>query len=226
MTPMFLAFTPTVVLGALEKGRGVAMRMIGLFAMCVLLEACTTAPIFPPEIMKNVETNTFDVEAWRKQTYQPSSANFVPHKVELGGEIIEVIRKPEGVVLLVEKQPIKNYTADGSKSAKRGDSFWYAITFNGAPEPSMLRRGNKLVVVGMTTRADTEMIGGAPRVLPHLTAQCLHIWNTRESEMADFSYYGGAMGHHPQEEETFCLGDDNEKSFPLALAEVARMFDL
>lgn len=202
------------------------MRMIGLFAMCVLLEACTTAPIFSPEIMKNVETNTFDVEAWRKQTYQPPNANFVPHKVELGGEIVEVIQKPEGVLLLVEKQPIKHYTADSSKSAKRGDSFWYAITFNGAVDPSMLLRGNKLAVVGMTARPGTEMIGGAPRVLPHLTAQCLHIWNIRESEMADFSYYGGAMGHHPPEEETFCSGDDHEKSFPVALTQVIRMFAL
>ena len=44
--------------------------------------------------------------------------------------------------------------------------------------------------------------------------------------MADFSYYGGAMGHHPQEEETFCLGGDNEGSFSVALAQVARMFAL
>ncbi len=226
MTTMFLALSLIVVFGVLDRKRRFAMRMIGLFAMCVLLEACATAPIFSPEIMKNVETNTFDVEAWRKQSYQPSSGDFVPHKVELGGEIVEVIRKPEGIILLVEKQPIKNYAAGGSKSGKRGDSFWYAITFNGAPEPSMLRRGNKLVVVGMTARPGTEMIGGAPRVLPHLTAQCLHIWNTRESEVADFSYYGGAMGHHPQEEETFCLGDDNEGSFSVALAQVARMFAL
>ena len=90
----------------------------------------------------------------------------------------------------------------------------------------MLRRGNKLVVVGMTARPGTEMIGGAPRVLPHLMAQCLHIWNTRELEMADFSYYGGAMGHHPPEEETFCLGDDNEESLSVALAQVVRMFAL
>jgi len=202
------------------------MRLIGLFAMCVLLEACTITPMFPPEIMKNVETSTFDVGAWQEQTYSHPNAGFVPHKVELGGEIVEVIRKPDGIILLVEKQPIKNYTAVGSKSAKRGDSFWYAIAFNGAPEPRMLRRGNKLVVVGMTDKGGTEMIGGAPRVLPHLTAQCLHIWNTRESEMADFSYYGGAMGHHPQEEETFCLGDDNEGSFPVALAQFVRMFAL
>lgn len=192
------------------------MRLIGLFAMCALLEACTTAPMFPPEIMKNVELNTFDVEAWQKQTYRPSNAGFVPHKVELGGEIIEVIRKPEGVVLLVEEQPIENHPAYDSKSMGRGDVFWYAIAFNGSPESSMLQRGNKLVVVGMTDRGGTEVIGGAPRVLPHLQAQCLHIWNTRELEMANFSYYGGPMGHHPPEERTFCLRDESGKSLPIS----------
>ncbi|UVT19823.1 MAG: Slp family lipoprotein [Nitrospira sp.] len=190
------------------------MRMIGLFAMCVLLEACTTTPRFPPEIMNNLETHTFDVAAWQAQTYHPSNAGFVSHKVELGGEIIEVIRKPEGVVLLVEEQPIENHPAYSSKSAERGDAFWYAISFNGFPEPSMLQRGNKLVVIGMTDKGGTEMIGGAPRVVPHLQAQCLHIWNTRELEAAEFSYYGGPMGYHPPEERTFCLAYDGDKSLP------------
>jgi starvation-inducible outer membrane lipoprotein len=166
--------------------------------------------------MKNVETNTFDVEAWQQQTYHPSNAGFVSHKVELGGEIIEVIRKPEGVVLLVVAQSIENHAAYGTKGVERGDSFWYAIAFNGSPESSMLQRGNKLVVVGMTERAGTETIGGAPRVLPHLLAQCLHIWNNREAEVAEFSYYGGSMGHHPAEERTFCLGDDSGKSLPIS----------
>ena len=191
------------------------MRLIGLFAMCVLLEACTITPMFPPEIMKNVETSTFDVGAWQEQTYSHPNAGFVPHKVELGGEIIEVIRKPEGVVLLVEEQPIENHPTYGSKSVER-DSFWYAVAFNGSPEPSMLQRGNKLVVVGTTDRAGTEMIGGAPRVLPHLQAQCLHIWNTRELEPAEFSYYGGAMGYHPPEERTFCQREDSGRSLPIS----------
>ncbi|MDF0677039.1 MAG: Slp family lipoprotein [Nitrospira sp.] len=216
MMSIFLALSPTVVFGVLEQGRRFAMRMIGLFAMCVLLEACTIIPMFPPEVMKNVETNTFDLEAWQQQTYHPSNDDFVSHKVELGGEIIEVVRKPEGVVLLVEAQPIENHTTYGTKSVERGDSFWYAVAFNGSPESSMLQRGNKLVVVGMTERASTEIIGGAPRVLPHLLAQCLHIWNTREAEAADFSYYGGPMGHHPAEEQTFCLRDDGGKSLPIS----------
>lgn len=213
---MCFALSQNVALRVLDRKRRFAMRMIGLVVMCALLEACTITPMFPSEIMKNVEINTFDVEAWQKQTYHPSIAGFVPHKVELGGEIIEVIRKPEGVVLLVEAQPVGSHAAYGSKSVDRGDSFWYAIAFNGSPEASMLQRGNRLVVVGMTERAGTEMIGGAPRVLPHLLAQCLHIWNNREAETADFSYYGGPMGHHPAEERTFCLGDDSGTSLTIS----------
>lgn len=192
------------------------MRMIGLLSMCVWLGACSLTPMFPPEIMNNVEMRTFDIAAWQEQTYRPSNAGFVPHKVELGGEIIDVIRKAEGVVLLVEKQPIEKHPANHSKSDERGDAFWYAVAFNGSPEPSMLQRGNKLVVVGMTDRGGTEMIGGAPRMVPHLQAQCLHIWNTRELEPAEFSYYGGPMGFHPPEERTFCLADDSGKSLPIS----------
>ncbi|OYT20574.1 MAG: hypothetical protein CCU26_05555 [Nitrospira sp. UW-LDO-01] len=202
--------------GALSIRRKFAMPMIGLFAIWVLLEACTITPMFPPEVMRNVETNTFDVEAWQRQTYRSSNAGFVPHKVELGGEIIGVVRKTKGIVLLVEEQPVEGRSVYASKSGERGDSFWYAIAFNGSPEPSMLQRGNKLVVVGTTDSATTEMLGGAPRVVPHLLAQCLHIWNTRELEMAGFSYYGGAMGHHPAEERTFCVGNDSGESLSLS----------
>ncbi|BFU92245.1 MAG: hypothetical protein NTAFB01_34320 [Nitrospira sp.] len=192
------------------------MRLIRLFAMCVLLEACIMMPMFPPEVMKDVETNTFDVEAWQKQAYRPSNVDFVPHKVALGGEIIQVIRKPEDVVLLVEGQPIKKHPTYGSKSVEREDSFWYAIAFSGSLGSDILQRGNKLAVVGMTDRADTQIIGGAPMVLPHLLAECLHIWNTREAELANFSCYRGPMGHHPAEERTFCLEDDSVESLPIS----------
>ncbi|HWF60867.1 MAG TPA: Slp family lipoprotein [Nitrospira sp.] len=192
------------------------MRLIRLFAMCVLLEACIMVPMFPPEVMKDVETNTFDVKAWQEQVYRPSNVDFVPRKVALGGEIIQVIRKPEGVVLLVEEQPIENHSTYGSKNVEREESFWYPIAFNGSLERDILQRSNKLVVVGMTDKADTQMIGGAPKVLPHLLAECLHIWNVRDAAPANFSCYGGPMGHHPAKERTFCLEDDSVKSLPIS----------
>lgn len=190
------------------------MRMIGLVTMSVCLSACSTTPMFPPAITKDVEADTFDVKAWEDQAYHSSSGAFVPHKVELAGEIIRVIQKPKGVVILAEERPLDTPPASSSIKTEQDDAPWFAITFKGAVEPSLLQAGNRLVVVGTTQRASQEMLGGAPRMLPHLLAQCLHIWDTREAEMANFSYYGGPMGHHPPEERTFCLEGGDVPSSP------------
>jgi starvation-inducible outer membrane lipoprotein len=187
------------------------MRTISLFAMCVLLAACTTAPMFPPEIMKGVEKDNFDFKAWKEQAYQPSSTHFVPHKVELGGRIIKVIRKPEGVIILAEKQPIEKYPGDGSNTAEQESPFMYAIFFNGFPESGMLQVGNRLAVVGATGRAGTEVIGWTPTTMPHLLAQCLHIWNSRGLKTVDDFSSEGAMGYYSPEERTFCIKESEKR---------------
>jgi len=178
------------------------MRLIGLFAMCVLFTACATPPIFPPEIMKDVETDATALKSWKEQSYHPSSANLVPHKVELGGQIMRVIPKPGGWDLLVAEEPLEKYRWHDFTRVQRKDSFWYAIALNDFPDPSMLQRGNKLVVVGTTDRAATEIIGGAQKVLPQLLAQCLHIWQIDELEANRFPY-GDTVGYFPPE-STFC----------------------
>lgn len=193
------------------------MRMIGLLTMSAMgmwLSACSTSPMFPQAITKDVETNTRDVKAWEDAAYHPSSAKFVPQKVELAGEIIRVIQKPDGVVILAEERSLDTDPASTQTGAQQDSAPWFAITFKGSVAPSLLQAGNRLTVVGTTHRASAEMLGGAPRMLPHLVAQCLHIWNTRESEAANFSYYGGPMGHHPAEERTFCLEGSNAGSSP------------
>lgn len=75
------------------------MRIIEIMAISVWLSVCTSTPMFPPETMKGVEANSVDNKAWEKEAYHPSSAKLAPHQVELVGEIIRVIRKPEGIVI-------------------------------------------------------------------------------------------------------------------------------
>jgi starvation-inducible outer membrane lipoprotein len=169
------------------------MRTLSLFVMGILLAACTTTPMFPPEIMKDVERDTFDFKAWKEQAYQPSNAHFVPHKVELGGQIIKVIQKPEGVVILAAKQSIEKYPEYGSGLAEQESPFIFAILFYGFPESGMLQVGNTFAVVGATDRARADVIGWSPGVLPHLRAQCLHIWNTQGVKTVDDFASAGAM---------------------------------
>ena len=188
------------------------MRTIGLFAMCVLLTACTTTPMFPPEIMKDVEQDTFNFKAWQEQAYQPSSVHFVSHKVELGGQIIKVIRKSEGVVILAEKQPIEKYPGYGPSRVEQEGPLMFAIRYHGFPESDMLQVGNRFAVVGATDGAGTETIGWTPTTLPHLLAQCLHIWNTHGLKTVDDFPYEGMMGYYPSEERTFCIKENEERS--------------
>ncbi len=190
------------------------MRMIGLVTMSVWLSACSTTPMFPPAIMKDVEANTFDAKAWEDQAYDPASATFVSHKVELGGQIIKVIRKPDGVIILAEERPLETHFASGPASDEQGDAPWFAITFKGAVESSMLQAGDRLIVVGTTYRASSEMLGGAPRMLPHLMAQCLHIWNTEGVKNMRFYSDAGFARGYPPEERTFCLEGSRASSSP------------
>lgn len=164
------------------------MRIIGLIMMSVGLSACATSPMSPPAIMKNAETNPL----------HPESATFVPHKVELAGQIIKVIRNPDSVFILVEERPLDAYSASSSMSDEQDGSPWFAITFKRAMEPSMLRAGDQLVAVGTTYRANSEMLGSAPQVLPHLMAQSLRIWNTEGDKHVRVYSDAGFVGEsHP-----------------------------
>lgn len=116
---------------------------------------------------------------------------------------MRVIPKSEGVVLLVVEEPLEKYRSHDFTRVQEKDSFLYKVAFNGFPEPSMLQRGNKLVVVGTTDTASTEIISGASKVLPQLFAQCLHIWQIDESEANRFPY-GDMPARSIQGQQTFC----------------------
>src|SRR5512139_522930 len=190
------------------------MRIIGVIALSAWLGACSGTSMFPPSVMKDVEGNTFDAKAWEQEAYQPSRATFVPHKVEMAGEIIRVIQQSERLVILAEERPLDARLASSPTSNQQDSAPWFAITFRGSVEPKMLQTGNRLFVVGTTYQARSEMFGGAPRVLPHLKAQCLHIWNTEGAKNKYFSSETGGIEAYPPAERTICLGDGPAGSSP------------
>ena len=190
------------------------MRLIGVIATSLWLSACTATPMFPAAVTKDVEANTSDVKAWEQQTYQPSDAKFAPHKVELAGQIIKVIRTPDRIVILAEEQPLEARPTSDQTNIERENAPWFAITFRGTVEPKMLQTGNRLVAVGTTSQASAEMLGGAPRMLPHLRAQCLHIWY---SQVGKNKYFcdSGFIQEYPPEERTICLEEKTAGSSSL-----------
>lgn len=179
------------------------MRPLGLFAMCIVMAACTTPPMFPPELTRNIKTDPVALKAWKEQTSYPSGVNFISHKVQLGGQVTQVIPKTDGVVLLVEEQPIDKYLGYGPTSVRREGSFEFAIVLHGFPDADTLQAGNHLAVIGATVGSSPEAIGWKPKILPHLLAQCLYIWKTEGFETDNFPYEG-SMGYYPLEKRTFC----------------------
>lgn len=188
------------------------MRTIYLLAMCLWLNACTATTPFPPEITKDTTTDTSDITAWKKQASYTSGAKFISTKVQLSGRITQVIPKPGGVIILAEEQPIDRYLGYGPTSVGGEGAFRFAIVFAGFPDDDMLKTGNQLAVVGEMDGSRPEAIGSTPKVvLPHLLAQCLHIWKTEGLESDNFTYEG-SMGYYPLESRTFCRKEDNGKN--------------
>ncbi|MFO0698165.1 MAG: Slp family lipoprotein [Nitrospira sp.] len=185
------------------------MRIIGLFTIYLWIAACTTTPLFPPEIMKDITNDTFAFKAWREQAVYPS-AHLISQTVELEGQLLKAIPNREGVVLLVDGRPVTQSPLYGSKSGTAEDFFRFAILFNGKVDPSMLQTGNRLVVVGATGNPSPEAIGWMPTVLPHLLAHCLHIWKIDESELNRFPF--GELARYPQGERTFCREESTGRS--------------
>lgn len=185
------------------------MRRIAVFAMCVLLAACTNNPFFPLEAMNGVNNDTVALKAWKDQVSYPS-ASFTSEKVEMEGAIIKVIPKPEGTVIVVDGYPMGKDPLFDPKSQSSEGVFRFAIIFNGMLDPSMLQTGNRLVVIGATDKPAPESIGWIPKPLPHLRARCLHIWKIDKSELNRFPY--GDMSRSTQEERTFCHKENIGKS--------------
>ncbi len=184
------------------------MRTIYLLAMCLWLNACATAPLFPPEITNAITTDTSVITAWKKQASYTSGANFISSKVQLAGRITQVIPKPGGVVILAKEQPINRYLGYSPTSEGREEAFRFAIVFTGFPDDDMLKKGNQLAVVGEMEGFRLESGDSTPSVgLPHLLAQCLLIWKTERLE-ADTFPYEGTMGYYPSERRTFCRKED------------------
>lgn len=181
------------------------MRSIAMVAICLSVTACTNTLLFPPGAMNGVNNDAVAIKAWQDQVSHPS-ANFASQKVEMEGTIIKVIPKPEGTVILIDGRPIDEGRLFHPKGEAGEGILRFAIVFNGMVDLGMLQTGNRVAVIGVTDKPGSESIDWMSRPLPHLRAQCLHIWKIDESELNRFPY--GDMSRATQEERTFCSNEN------------------
>ena len=67
-----------------------------------------------------------------------------------------------------------------------------------------LMKGNRFIVVGTTTGRRPVLVNGIPKTEPFLVADCVHIWQTGGTEIAEFKEDPGA-GYSPLPEKTYCV---------------------
>ena len=170
-----------------------------------LLSACAASPPFPPKVMDKVSP-TFHFEAWRDASpSNPSGVSDSGTKVELGGRVVQASRNGKGIVIVAEQLPIVKHPVYGpAEPEKRAGDYEFAFLYPGELEPQALKNGNRFIMVGTTSGRKPVTVNGVPKSEPFLVADCIHVWQTGRTEIAEFKEDVGG-GFSPLPERTYCV---------------------
>ena len=181
-------------------------HFITLTIVCAALSGCTANTPFPPKVMDKVSP-TFHFEAWRDASpTNPSGQSDSGLKVELGGRIVQATRNGKGIVIVAEQLPIVKHPVYGPAEVdvKRPGDYEFAFLYPGELEPQDMKNGNRFVIVGTTTSRRPVVVNGVSKTEPFLVADCIHVWQTGRTEIAEFKENVGG-GYSPLPEKTYCV---------------------
>lgn len=174
-------------------------------ALFAVVTGCATNTLFPQNVMEKVSP-TFQFEAWRDAPpTNPAGKTDSGHKVELGGRIVQASKNGKGIVIVAEQLPIVSHPVYGpTEDVKRVGDYEFAFLYPGEIEPQDLKNGNRFIIVGTTTSRRPIVVNGVPKTEPFLVADCIHIWQTGRTEIAEFKESVGG-GYSPLPEKTYCV---------------------
>jgi starvation-inducible outer membrane lipoprotein len=178
--------------------------MLSTMIVCAVLSGCAANRPFPPQVMEKVSP-TFHFEAWRDASpSNPSGVSDSGLRVELGGRIVQASKNGKGYVIVAEELPIVEHPVYGpTEDVKRTGDYEFAFLYPGEIEPPDLRNGNRFVIVGTTTSRRPVLVNGISKTEPFLVADCIHVWRTGRTEIAEFKEDVGG-GYSPLPEKTYC----------------------
>jgi starvation-inducible outer membrane lipoprotein len=186
------------------------MKLIHLITLttttvCAVLSGCTANSLFPSQVTENLSP-TFHFEAWRDASPTTAAGQAdAGLRVELGGRIVQASRIGKGIVIVAEQLPIVQHPVYGpTEDVKRTGDYEFAFLYPGDLEPQDLKNGNRFVIVGTTTSRRPVVVNGVPKTEPFLVADCIHVWQTGRTEIAEFKEDAGG-GYSPLPEKTYCV---------------------
>jgi len=179
--------------------------LMGLVVVGALLPACAPSP-FPPKVIDDVSP-TFEFEAWRDASPSNESGKSASGtKVELGGRMVQSSKNGKDTVIVAEQLPIVKHPVYGpaEPDKPRAGDYEFTVIYPGQIEPSALRNGNRFLVVGKTSGRKPVVVNGVPKTEPTLVADCIHVWQTGRTEIAEFKEDPGG-GYATLPEKTYCV---------------------
>ncbi|HEU4502283.1 MAG TPA: Slp family lipoprotein [Nitrospira sp.] len=143
--------------------------LTNVIACCALVSACSPS-VFPYKALDGVN-HDFDFLGWQLlQDQNPQQ------KVQLGGRIVQAEMKDDMVTITATHLSIPKDPTQEPEEAKPSGEF--LIQYSAVIDPLVLRSGNKLIVVGETGSPGQIEVEKKVRLLPRITALCIHFWNT------------------------------------------------
>ncbi len=173
--------------------------------LCAVLSGCAANTLFPPEVVEKISP-TFQFEAWRDAgPTNESGKSDAGIKVELGGRLVQATKNGKGIVIVAAQLPIVNHPVYGpTEDVNRTGDYEFAFLFPGEIETLDLMKGNRFIIVGTTTSRRPVLVNGIPKTEPFLIADCIHVWQTGGTEIAEFKENVGG-GLSPLPEKTYCV---------------------
>ena len=192
--------------------RNYVRAVSGLLGMLVVSSGCqglpTTEPTFPKDDVRAVRTAAqFDalVQQAGRGERQP---------IKLAGRVVSVEVTDRGAVVLATWLPFPRHTslesAPSDSPSAQGRKFVFLFpgtirdpfTPNGVYDPAAGWEGNRFLVEGAIAGAKTMTVDavGEEKPLLSVTARCVHVWETGQSERATQpdSHWAGSVAR------TFC----------------------
>ncbi len=135
--------------------------------------------------------------------------------VRMAGRMAAIEKQAQGSLIIAEfmlfpknsnlrpetPQPDQRYTP--GKPRRR-----FLVEYPEPIDPQFLWNGNEFMVFGQYTGTEEYVnLVGSPRAVPHIKAQCLHVWKTGSADLQEFTDQPGlGFPYYPPMERTFCLG--------------------
>jgi starvation-inducible outer membrane lipoprotein len=121
----------------------------------------------------------------------------------LGGQMIRNVARGDRLEIVAYELPLtKDKRLRPQDSARPIGLFVFG--YAGAVDAAGLQHGNKFLLIGRIDGTHVVDDQGVQRVVPYVTARCVHVWKTGDTRIDDFPY--SSDGYISLVQETYCAG--------------------